>query len=353
MTDDAGSIHCRRPQRGHALHHGHGADRHDVDRADRAGAARAGRDLHVDAERAELVLRRGRVRLQLRQLPGVAGDRRPVRPLRPPAGPAGRFLRPRYQLHRHRARDGTVDADRGPTLQRRDAVEPVRRQRLRRRHHATGRPGTTLRPARRGVRCRLHPRAHARRPARRARRPPAVLRGRRPGHGQPRVRLFRAARIAAGGSAPGCRLAHCGQPVRVAGLPRPALRHRPAGRDDRLHGARAVHPLHELGAAQPAQVRLGAARERLVPLRGRRHVGAGAGSPAGQAAEALLGAAPGHDRPGLVEPGLPRLGPGQRRLDDLRRHRRQRPRLHRRRDLAEHRLGRRRRRRGKARRWAR
>ena len=87
---------CRRRRQapgGDAVHHGHGADRHGVDRPDHAGAAGPRRQLHRVADGAGVVVRRGDVRVQLRQLLLVAGARRAVRPLRPPAGAAGRLLR--------------------------------------------------------------------------------------------------------------------------------------------------------------------------------------------------------------------------------------------------------------------
>ena len=109
-----------------------------------------------------------------------------------------------------------------------------------------------------------------------------------------------------------------------------------------LRGTVAVHPLHQLGALHDLQVRLGPAAERLVAVRRRLHVGAGPGSPARPAAEALLAAAPGDRRPGLVDARLRRLGRGDRGLDDLRGDPLQRPRLHRRGVDPEHHLERRR-----------
>ena len=110
-----------------------------------------------------------------------------------------------------------------------------------------------------------------------------------------------------------------------------------------LHGALAVHALHDLGSLRDLQVRLGSERERLVAVRGRRDVGAGAGRPARATAQAVLAAAPRDRRAGVVDARLHRLGRGERGLDDVRRHHLQRPRLHRRGIDAEHRLGRRRR----------
>ena len=91
------------------------------------------------------------------------------------------------------------------------------------------------------------------------------------------------------------------------------------------------------------QVRLGPAGERLVAVHGRLHVGAGAGRAARPAAQALLAAAAGDRRPGLVDARLPRLGRRDAGLDDVRGDPLQRPRLHRRGVDPEHHLRRRRR----------
>ena len=95
-----------------------------------------------------------------------------------------------------------------------------------------------LRPARRDVRHRLHPRAGDGRPARRDRPAPAVLRRRRAGAAQPAVRLLRAAGIAAGRASAGRSTGARANPVDVAARRSAQLRRRrPAGRGDRLHRA--------------------------------------------------------------------------------------------------------------------
>ena len=254
------------------------------------------------------MVRRNHARLQHRQLLRLAAAGRALRSLRSTAGAPHRLLRPRDQLLRHRALDGDLDADRRARAERLDAGDGARRQRLRRRHHAARGAGAPLRPARRDVRARLHPRPGRRRPARRDRPAPAVLRGRQPRARQPAVRLVRAARVAAARSASAVRPAHRVQPDQGTDRARPARRHRPAGRGDRVHGALAVHALHDVGALRDLQVRLGPARERLVAVRGRRDVGAGAGRAARATAEALLAAAPGDRGPRVVDARLRRLG---------------------------------------------
>ncbi len=145
-----------------------------------------------------------------RQLLRLADARRALGSLRPPAGAADRLLRPGAQLLRHRAGDGALDAD------RRAAARAARCRRTRSVANAYVADITppedraqALRPARRDVRHRLHPRPGDGRPARRDRPAPAVLRRRLAGAAQPALRLVRAAGIAAAptsaGRSPGAR----------------------------------------------------------------------------------------------------------------------------------------------------
>ncbi len=149
---------------------------------------------------------------------------------------------------RHRA----VDADRRAPGQRRDAVQPGGRQRLRRRHHRARGAREALRHARRDVRAGLHRRAGDGRPAR-ARStcacrssPPAgwrcsicctaifVLPESLPVAAPARVRL------------------EDGQPGRLAARAGAAEGRGAAGRGGRLQRARAVRALHLLGAVHDA-----------------------------------------------------------------------------------------------------
>ncbi len=133
------------------------------------------------------------------------------------------------------------------------------------------------------------------------------------------LRLLRAARVAAAGQAPAVRVA-ARQPGGVAARAWRALK--------------GVGPLVSVMAlASLAQFMLhttwvlyttfkfgwGPARERLVAVRRRRDVGAGAGRAAQAAAEALLAAAAGGGRPGCRRRcAYLGCGPGHRGLDDVR-----------------------------------
>ena len=171
-----------------------------------------------------------------------------------------------------------------------------------------------LRPARRDVRPRLHPRPGDRRPARRDRPAPAVLRRRRAGAAQPALRLVRAARVAAARAAPAVLAGARRQPGRrAAELGRlERRRHRwsrwsPAPRWRSSSSTRAgcsTRPSSSAGARSENGWSLFAVGV---------HVGAGAGRAARPAAEALLAAAAGDRRPGLVDARLPRLGRGDAR----------------------------------------
>ena len=103
---------------------------------------------------------------------------RAVRQPRSSPGDVARVLRAFAHLLRHRAGDRAVDVDRCAAGGRRDAVERLGGERIRRRHHAAGGARPPLRHARRDVRARLHPRPGAGRIARRDPFAAAVLRRR-------------------------------------------------------------------------------------------------------------------------------------------------------------------------------
>ena len=151
-----------------------------VDRPDHAGAAGARRHLHGVADRAGVLVRRRRrspsasPTSSASPILGALSDRFGRRPVLL-IGFCGLAL----SFFVTGAGDRALDADRRAPVQRRDAVERVGRQRLRRRHHAARGPRQALRHARRDVRPRLHPRAGDGRAARRDRPAPAVLRRRR------------------------------------------------------------------------------------------------------------------------------------------------------------------------------
>ena len=236
-----------------------------------------------------------------------------------------------------------VDADRGAPVQRRDAVEHLGRQRLRRRHHAAGRPGQALRPARRDVRARLHP---------------------RPGDGRA---ARRASTCTCRSSPPAC-LALVNLLYGWFVLPEslPPERRRPVDWKSALNPVKSFAELGQLhGVGVLVAVIACTALAQFVlytswvlyttfkfgwgPLQNGWSLFAvgvvsarGPGLPARPAAEALLAAAAGDLGPGLVDARLRRLRRRRRGLDDVRRHRRQRPRLHRRRVDPEHHLRRRR-----------
>ncbi len=157
--------------------------------------------------------------------------------------------------------------------------------------------------------------------------------------------------VAAAREAPALRVA-IGEPGDVVARALADEGRRPARRRDRVQRAGPVRSLHDLGAVHDLQVRLGAAAERLVAVRGRHRVGRHAGAAARPAAEALLAAAAGVLGPGVVDRVLPALRPRDRGLDDVRGDLREPARLHRHRVDPEHHLARRRCAAPRARRWA-